>query len=332
MSTILDVALKANVSIATVSRVANNSPHKVNQATREKVMRAIRELDYRPNALAKGLLMKKTMTIGIIIPDISNPYYAEIVRGIQDVADTYGYAILLLNTDRNQDRIIKHIYFLREKSADGIIFSGGTIHGEKVLSSLKELRERVVVIGRHKVDFPAVLIDNMGGSIKAIQHLIELNHKRIGFIGGPDQSTSARERLSGYRHALTQRGYPIDKDLIKKGDLTPKSGYLLAKDLIRKKRPTAIFAANDQMAFGAIRAAKESGLKVPDDLSVVGFDNIPFSTYFDPSLTTVEVPMYHMGAAAMEMLVNLISKKNTEKLRWFNTQLLVRDSTAKRLF
>jgi LacI family transcriptional regulator len=330
MSTILDVALKANVSIATVSRVANNSPHKVNQATREKVMRAIRELDYRPNALAKGLLMKKTMTIGIIIPDISNPYYAEIVRGIQDVADTYGYAILLLNTDRNQDRIIKHIYFLREKSADGIIFSGGTIHGEKVLSSLKELRERVVVIGRHKVDFPAVLIDSMGGSIKAMQHLIELNHKRIGFIGGPDQSTSARERLSGYRNALIQRGYPIDKDLIKKGDLTPKSGYLLAKDLIRKKRPTAIFAANDQMAFGAIRAAKESGLKVPDDLSVVGFDNIPFSIYFDPSLTTVEIPMYHMGAAAMEMLVNLISKKNAEKLRWFDTQLLIRDSTAKR--
>jgi LacI family transcriptional regulator len=330
MSTILDVGLKAKVSIATVSRVVNNSSHKVKSTTREKVLKAIRELDYRPNALAKGLLMKKTMTIGIIIPDISNPYYAEIVRGIQDMADQFGYAIILLNTDRNQDRIIKHIYFLREKSADGIIFSGGIIHGEKVLSSLKELRERVVVIGRHKVDFPAIMINNIGGAAKATHHLIGLNHKRIGFIGGPDKSTSARDRLSGYKNALIQSSCAIDKNLIKKGDLTPRSGYLLAKELIQKEQFTAIFAANDQMAFGAIRAAKELGSKVPNDLSVVGFDNIPFSSYFDPSLTTVEIPMYPIGSAAMEMLVNLISERKAEKLRWFDTKLLIRDSTAKR--
>jgi LacI family transcriptional regulator len=329
MSNILDVALKAKVSIATVSRVVNNSPHKVNPDTRKKVLKAIRDLDYRPNALAKGLLMKKTMTIGVIIPDISNPYYAEIVRGIQDIANPYGYAILLLNTDRNQDRIIEQIYFLREKSADGIIFSGGIIHGEKVLSSLKELRDRVVVIGRHQVDFSAVLIDNVGGASKATQHLIGLHHKRIGFIGGPDRSTSARDRLSGYKNALLQQGLPIDKDLIRKGDFTPGSGYLAAKEMIREKRLTAIFAANDQMAFGAIRAAKESGLKVPEDLAVVGFDNIPFSSYFDPALTTVEIPKYQIGAAAMEMLVNRISKKNGEKSRWFDTQVLVRESTLK---
>ncbi|MBS3906220.1 MAG: LacI family DNA-binding transcriptional regulator [Syntrophaceae bacterium] len=330
MATIRDVARKANVSIATVSRVVNNNPHKVNQATRKKVLEAIRGFDYRPNALAKGLLMKKTMTIGIIIPDISNPYYAEIVRGVQDMADQYGYAILLLNTDRNQDRIIRHIYFLREKSADGIIFSGGIIHGEKVLSSLKELIERVVVIGRHKVDFPAVIIDNVGGAMKATQHLIELNHKRIGFIGGPDKSTTAKERVSGYKNALIQRGYPMNSELTRKGDLTARSGYLLAKELIQKEKPTAIFAANDLMAFGAISAAKESGLRVPEDLAVVGFDNILFSSYYVPPLTTVEIPMYHVGAAAMEMLVNLIAKKNAEKLRWFDTRLLVRDSTAKR--
>ena len=332
MSNILDVALKSKVSIATVSRVVNNSSHKVNPTTRKKVLKAIRELDYRPNALAKGLLMKKTMTIGIIIPDISNPYYAEIVRGIQDMADRYGYAIILLNTDRNRDRIIKHIYFLREKSADGIIFSGGIIHGEKVLSSLKELRERVVVIGRHKADFTAVVVDNVGGAMKATHHLIGLHHKRIGFIGGPDKSTSATERLSGYKNALIQSDYSVDKKLIKKGDLTPRSGYLLAKELIQTERLTAIFAANDQMAFGAIRAAKESGLRVPGDFSVVGFDNIPFSSYFDPSLTTVEIPMYAIGAAAMEMLVNLISEKNAEKLRWFDTKLLIRDSTTERSY
>jgi len=328
MSNILDVALKASVSIATVSRVVNNSPHKVNSLTKKKVLKAIRELDYRPNALAKGLLMKKTMTVGIIIPDISNPYYAEIVRGIQDMADHYGYAIILLNTDRNQDRIIKHIYFLREKSADGIIFSGGVIHGKKVLSCLKELRERVVVLGRHHVDFPAVLVDNMGGATRATQHLIELNHQRIGFIGGPDKSNSARDRLSGFKNALAQGRHPIETHLIRKGDFTPRSGFLSARELIQRERPTAIFAASDQMAFGAVRAAKELGLRVPDDLSVVGFDNIPFSSYFDPPLTTVEIPKYPMGAAAMEMLVNLISKKNAERFRWFHTQFLIRGSTV----
>jgi DNA-binding LacI/PurR family transcriptional regulator len=328
MSNILEVALKAKVSIATVSRVVNNSPHKVNLATRKKVLAAIRKLDYRPNALAKGLLMKKTMTVGIIIPDISNPYYAEIVRGIQDMADQYGYAVILLNTDRNQERIVKHIYFLREKSADGIIFSGGVIHGKKVLSSLKELRERVVVIGRHRVDFSAVMVDNVGGATKATQHLIGLNHRRIGFIGGPDKSSSAKDRLSGYRNALIQHRYPVENNLIRKGDFTPRSGFLSARELIQSERPTALFTANDQMAFGAIRAANELGLSVPDDLSVVGFDNIPFSSYFDPPLTTVEIPKYPIGAAAMEMLVNLISKKNAEKLRWFHTQLLIRDSTV----
>jgi DNA-binding LacI/PurR family transcriptional regulator len=328
MSNILDVALKAKVSIATVSRVVNNSPHKVNSATRKKVLATIQKLDYRPNALAKGLLMKKTMTVGIIIPDISNPYYAEIVRGIQDMADQYGYAVILLNTDRNQERIVKHIYFLREKSADGIIFSGGVIHGAKVLTSLKELRERVVVIGRHRVDFPAVMVDNVGGAQKATQHLIGLNHRRIGFIGGPDKSSSAKDRLSGYRNALIQHCYPVENNLIREGDFTPRSGFLSARALIQSERPTAIFTANDQMAFGAVRAAKELGLRVPDDLSVVGFDNIPFSSYFAPPLTTVEIPKYPIGAAAMEMLVNLISKKNAEKLRWFHTQLLIRDSTG----
>jgi len=330
MSTIVDVALKSNVSIATVSRVVNNSPHKVNPRTRKKVLEAIRELDYRPNALATGLHMKKTMTIGIIIPDISNPYYAEIVRGIQDMADRHGYAMILLNTDRNQDRIIKHIYFLREKSADGIIFSGGVIAGEKVLSSLKDLRDRVVVIGRHRVDFPAVLIDNVGGAMKATRHLIELGHRRIGFIGGPDQSISARDRLSGYRNAMTQGRFSIGKNLVRKGDFTPRSGYLSSGDLFLKEKPSAIFAANDQMAFGAIRAAREMGLNVPREVSVVGFDNILFSSYSDPPLTTIDIPKYHIGAAAMEMLIDRIANRNGEKMRWFNTTLLVRDSSAAR--
>jgi LacI family transcriptional regulator len=330
MPNIVDVASKAQVSIATVSRVVNKSLHKVNRTTRDRVLAAISELDYRPNALAKGLLMKKTMTIGIIIPDISNPYYAEIVRGIQDVADRKGYAVTLHNTDSSPEGIIRYIYLLREKSADGIIFSGGIINGQETLSVLKELRDKVVVIGRHDVDFPAVMVDNIGGMTQAVRHLIDIGHRQIGFIGGPDGSTTALDRLAGFRNAMTRSGLTFAPRLVKKGTWNPESGYLLGTRLLKaKRRPTAIVAANDQMAFGAIKAAKELGLVVPGDLAVVGFDNIPLSSYFNPSLTTVEIPMHDLGAAAMGMLLNLISGEPFEKCKLFKTALLVRGSTVR---
>lgn len=330
MPNIVDVASKAQVSIATVSRVVNKSLHKVNRTTRDRVLAAISELDYRPNALAKGLLMKKTMTIGIIIPDISNPYYAEIVRGIQDVADREGYAVTLHNTDSSPEGIIRYIYLLREKSADGIIFSGGIINGQETLSVLKELRDKVVVIGRHDVDFPAVMVDNIGGMTQAVRHLIDIGHRQIGFIGGPDGSTTALDRLAGFRNAMNRSGLTFAPRLVKKGTWNPESGYLLGTQLLKAKRsPTAIVAANDQMAFGAIKAAKELGLMVPGDLAVVGFDNIPLSSYFNPSLTTVEIPMHDLGAAAMGMLLNLISGEPFEKCKLFKTALLVRGSTVK---
>jgi LacI family transcriptional regulator len=330
MPNIVDVALKARVSIATVSRVVNKSLHKVNPTTRERVLAAISEMDYRPNALAKGLLMKKTMTIGIIIPDISNPYYAEIVRGIQDVADQAGYAVTLHNTDKKPGGITRYIDLLREKSADGIIFSGGIINGHETLSILKELKERIVVIGRHEVDSPAVMVDNIDGAAQAVQHLLDIGHKRIGFIGGPDGSTTALDRLAGYKNTIAKNGLMFTQRLVKKGTWNPQSGYLLGMQLLKgKSRPTAIVAANDQMAFGAIKAAKELGLAVPEDLAVVGFDNIPLSSYFNPSLTTVEIPMHDLGAAAVRMLLNLISGENFEKVKLFKTRLLVRGSTIK---
>jgi len=331
MSNIVDVALKAGVSIATVSRVVNETSHKVKSTTREKVLKAIQELDYRPNALAKSLLMKKTMTIGIIIPDISSPYYAEIVRGIQDVADREGYAVMLHNTDGKQERIIRYIYLLREKAADGIIFSGGIINDYETLSILAELKDRVVVIGRHAVDFPAILVDNMGGVVQAVGHLLSLGHSEIGYLGGPEGSTTAEDRLTGFRNALAQNRLVLDENRIRQGDWTPQSGYLLGKELLRNgRRPTAIVSANDQMAFGAMNAARELRLKIPDDLAVVGFDNILLSSYFDPPLTTVQIPMYDAGTEAMRMLIHLIAGEVFDKLKLFKTNLLVRGTTAKK--
>jgi LacI family transcriptional regulator len=329
MSNIIDVALKARVSIATVSRVVNNTAHKVKDETRQKVLQAIRELDYRPNALAKGLLMKKTMTIGIIIPNLSNPYYAEIVRGIQDMADLAGYAVMLHNTQGKQDRIIRDIYLLREKAADGVIFSGGIINGYETLSILGELRDRVVVIGRHAVDFPAVLVDNMGGIVQAVHHLHGLGHGDIAFVGGPEGSTTAQDRLTGFNNAMARNRLVPVKKWIRSGDWTPKSGHLLAREMLQgRRRPTAIVAASDQMAFGVMNAARELGLAIPNDVAVVGFDNIPLSSYFDPPLTTVEIPMYDAGYEAMRMLIDLVSGRTFERLKLFQTKLLIRQSTV----
>jgi LacI family transcriptional regulator len=213
-----------------------------------------------------------------------------------------------------------------------VIFCGGIINGYETLSILKELKERVVVVGRHPVDFPAVMVDNMGGATQAVQHLIDLGHRLIGCIAGPDGSTTAADRLTGYRNALAQNGLALNRRLVKRGNWSPESGYLLAKELLegpeRRRRPTAILCANDQMAFGAIKAARELGLNVPKDLSVVGFDNVPPGSYFDPPLTTVEIPMYDIGVASMRMLIDLLSGEPFEKLRLFNTKLLVRGSTA----
>jgi LacI family transcriptional regulator len=329
VATIQDVATRAKVSIATVSRVLNDSDHKVHPQTRARVLAAVRKLNYRPNALARSLLTRRTMTIGVIIPDISNPYYAEIVRGIQDVADETGYNILLQNTDRKQERIIKSIHLLREKIVDGVIFSGGIIHKFATLSALNELRERVVVIGRHEVNFPAALVDNIGGATAAIQHLIDLGHRRIAFIGGPKNSTTMIDRRKGYECALAQNGYALKSKLLKWGNLTPQSGFSAATALLRQKdRPTAIFACNDMMAFGSLHAARMLGLTVPDDVAVVGFDDVPLCAFIRPALTTVAIPRYGLGTGAMHMLIDLISGSDFDRIRWFKTQLVTRESTA----
>ena len=332
MSTIQDVALRAKISITTVSRVINNSPHRVNRVTRERVLKTIKEMDFRPNALAQGLITKRTMTVGVIIPDISNPYYAEIVRGIQDRADDEGYAVILQNTDRKLERIIQHIHLFREKRADGIIFSGGIIHGYEPLSALRELSQRIVVIGRHEVDFPAVRVDNIGGATLAIQHLVDLGHQRICFINGPEMSTSSIDRLQGFKNALAQNGIPFEYRMVKRGNLTPESGYQAGRELLEMPdRPTAVFASNDLMAFGAIHAARDLGLSVPGDLAMVGFDNIQLSSYFNPTLTTVEIPMYNLGTAAMKMIVNMASDNSFDRYQWFKPRLLIRHSTQNKV-
>ncbi|MCL4425620.1 MAG: LacI family transcriptional regulator [Firmicutes bacterium] len=329
MVTIKEVAQRAGVSITTVSRVLNNPGYSISPATKERVLQAVAELDYRPNALARGLLKKGISAIGLVVPDISNPYYPEVVRGVEDVASRLGYTVILCNTDRDIDKVRRYVRVLLEKRVDGIIFAGGGIEGSDDDFLRPDLK--VVLIGRHGLDLPSVQVNNVKAAFQATEHLIELGHRRIAAITGPEASTTSLDRLMGYKKALKEYNLPVDGSLIQKGNFRPEAGYQATKNLLSiEERPTAIVTANDQMALGAIRAIREAGLQVPGDISVAGFDDVCVASYFDPPLTTVSVPMYSMGVRSMEMLARLIANEKEKRRVVLETKLVIRQSTGPR--
>jgi LacI family transcriptional regulator len=333
MVTILEVAKKAGVSITTVSRVLNNSAHKVNKTTRERVLRVIESLDYQPNALAQSLLKNQSMTIGVIIPDISNPYYAEIVRGIQDRADEHGYSVLIQNTDRKMERIVRSIYVLRAKQVDGVVIAGGLMGGRRqidnLLSAMKNLAPRTVVVGRFRSDVPSVRVDNVDAIFMAVSHLVDLKHREIAFVNGSTNTSTMEDRLRGFKKAIKHFQCPLRLEFIRNGMLTLGGGYTQVKEILAGSiRPSAVIFANDQMAFGAVKAIREAGLSIPEDMALIGFDNVPLCSYFEPSITSMEIPRYKLGYAAAELLIDLIHGRETERTRWFKVEIIKRRSTV----
>jgi DNA-binding LacI/PurR family transcriptional regulator len=326
---ITDVAKKAGVSISTVSRVLNNAGHPVKQETRERVLEAVRELGFRPNDLARGLLLKKSRTIGLVIPDISNPYYPELALGLEATASEYGYSVIFCNTGRQAEKLEHYVDVLLQKRADGIIFAGGGTDFSPVSQPLLDFDVEVAVIGRHNLPFPSVQIYNVAAAREATTHLVELGHRRIAFISGPLNLTSVQDRLAGYRLGLEERGIGRDDRLVREGDFQSESGYAAALSLLQgEPRPTAIFAANDRMAIGVMAAAADLGLKVPDDISVVGFDDITMASYMRPTLTTVAIPGYEVGASAMRLMLRLFAGEECSRVTWLPTNLVVRDSSG----
>ncbi|MGE5576821.1 MAG: LacI family DNA-binding transcriptional regulator [Syntrophothermus sp.] len=330
MITIKDVARRAGVSVATVSRVINNSAHPVNNETRRRVMAAIEDLGFYPNAMARSLQFNETRTIGLMLPDIANPYYPGIVRGVEDVAQDVGYTVILCNTDRSKERTQRYLRVLREKRVDGIVFTGGGVVEEANRERFFETQVPAVVIGRHPFPLKAVQIDNVHAAKAAVQFLLSKGHRRIATITGPTTSTTVQDRLSGYRLALAEGGLKPEEAWTVEGDFTPAGGYTALVRLPwrdRQKRPTAIFAQNDLMAIGIMKALKDLGLKVPEDVAVVGFDDIPLASYAAPALTTVAVPVYDLGVAAMRVLTELFAGRGADPVTLLETRLVVRDST-----
>lgn len=329
-----DVAELAGVSPATVSYVVNNGPRPVAEETRKKVLAAIQELGYRPNAVARNLRRQQTSTLGLIIPDTCNTYFAEVAEGIESVAYENNYTLVFCNSDYSLERELHHVDHLFAERAAGVILIPATSSQESV-NRLLGYNIPTVTLDRYVEgeNVPSVIAKNFEGGYLATQHLISLGHKRIGCIARPVSLSHTQERVDGYHAALKEADLAIDPVLFAAGGYRMENGRIAMHTLLAlEEPPTAVFCYNDIMAIGALRAAHEHGLRIPQDISISGFDDIIESSFTFPALTTVRQPKFDMGRQGMELLLRLIasgSVDEVEKVPPLDVELVVRESTDK---
>lgn len=330
MATIQDVAKAAGVSVATVSRVLNGSSA-VSEKTKEVVLDVIKKLDYQPNLLGRNLRRLKTKMILVLLPNIANPFYSRVVKGIEDISHKNGYNVMLCNTDSDRNREKVYLELLYSRLADGVIFMSPEI-GKDELSEIAH-KFPVVQCCEYKEGASAsyISIDNFNAAYTAVKHLVDCGYQRIGMISADNRFLSTVQREAGYRKALEDSSLKYDAGYIRYGDYGFKSGKTAAEQLLNlEKRPDAIFAISDIMAVAAIKAVREKGLRVPDDVAVMGFDNISFASMCDPMLTTISQPKYFLGCIAMELLLKQIYEGTKEtRSVLLEHELIIRDSTAK---
>jgi LacI family transcriptional regulator len=332
MSSIKDVARRANVSISTVSHVVNGTRF-VSETARTQVLAAIRDLEYVPSAVARSLKSNSTKTLGMLIPNCTNPYFAEIVRSVEDHCFGAGYTLILCNTDDAPRRQSVYLQVLGEKRIDGLIIIS-TGNDKELLSLVDGLTIPAVLLDREINRGQCDLVEtaHMQGAKIATEHLLALGHRRIACIAGPAELNSSAQRIVGWQQALQTAGMAeTSADLIWHSDFTSQGGFdTMKKVLATTERPTAVFVCNDLMAIGALSAAHEAGIQVPHDLSMVGFDDIELAHFTSPPLTTVVQPKQLMGAMAVDMLLERIqSKREISKQVLLQPTLMVRGSTAK---
>jgi LacI family transcriptional regulator len=328
-----DVARLAGVSPALVSYVLNNGPRPVSEKTRLRVEKAIRELDYQPSAVARNLRLQRTSTLGLILPDTQNPYYSEVTRGIERIAFEKDYIVILCHSGYSLERELQYVDALRMQRVAGVIWIPATASLEPY-NRLVRFGVPTVLLDRFIPDqnLPAVVADNFRGGYLATQHLIQLGHERIATITRPITLSHSHGRIKGYIAALNEAGISMDECLIVPGGYWFENGRAAFERLIAlKDPPTALFAYNDIMAIGALRAAQQHGLKIPDDFSIVGFDNIPEADFTSPSLTTISQPKFDMGRTGTEWLLKIISKESSpmEEVPPLDVELIVRESTGR---
>jgi len=303
------VAERAGVSVNTASRAINNKPD-INLETKKRVLQIAKELGYIRNAAAVALRTKKTGTIGVVIADNRNPFYAEVLNGMEEAAREKNYHIILANTQRDYKKEEEAINLLLAKRVDGLLITPVQDRDDDI-KNLINANIPFVIVGRdfENIEVEAVYSNEVKGGFLATEYLIKKGHKRIALIDGFLYKSPARGRLEGYKRALKKYGISLDDDLLSVGDIDVKDGYERTNQLFEKELDfTAIFAYNDMMAFGAMQAIKEKGLRIPEDIGLVGYDDIPFSSLISPSLSTIRLKKQELGAESLKLLLSRINR------------------------
>ncbi|TYP74514.1 LacI family DNA-binding transcriptional regulator [Paenibacillus methanolicus] len=335
--TIYDIAKEADVSVTTVSRVLNGTAP-VKASTKEAVLRVIEKHKFQPNALARSLIKKETGTIAMIVPDITNPFFPEVFWGSENEAREKGYTFFLCNSAGEYGRESEYLSILREKRVEGIIFVGGRINlancppelVQEVVDTAKGIP--VVLVNGHlaKSQLHRVYTDEAAGAALAAQHVIDLGHREIAFIGGMEELTTTIQKVKAVKRKLEEHGLGLRKDRLLFGEFSITAGReLMAKLLEQADRPTAVICVNDFTAIGAIKAATERGLRIPDDISIVGFDDSPLSTAVIPELTTVTQNTNELGKLAVERIYQINNGLPAKRSTVLQPKLVVRQSTGR---
>lgn len=335
MATIRDVAQRAGVAPITVSRVINHADN-VSDETRQRVESAIDALGYVPNRLASSFRSNKTYTLGLVLTDITNPFWTTVARGIEDEADAHSFNVILCNTDESQHEERKYVRVLLQKQVDGFLLVPSSDSMDPMALIQKQNTPLVVMDRRVQADVDSVRCDSVGGAHALIHHLIKLGHYRIAALSGSKRVSTAVDRVRGYVHALKEAGLSIDPGLIHYRAFTQEAGYAMTQAVFASDLPpTAVFAVNNFIAIGAYRALKDLGLRVPQDVSLVAFDDLPPALVMDPFLTVASQPAYEMGKRATQLLIDRLAEsesrttppaENEEIV--LPVQLVIRRSTA----
>lgn len=331
---IAEIAEICNVSKATVSRVINDNPRGVGEETRQRVLKTIRELNYRPNALARSVATARSGMVGLIVPDVSNFFYPKVIRGVMDYMDTKGYSVIVGNSDYNPEREARELLNLVDKRVDGIILCSGTSNRK----FLKEFRKYQIPIGLMGRSFDMALSDvsisgdNVKGAFKSVDYLVQAGYRKIAFVEGNFTTSGGGQRLEGYRQALAAAGIEVDESILLEGDYTIEFGRKAAEELMsREEKVEAVVTGSDLIAIGMVAQFQEDGVRIPEDLEVIGYDNIELAGVFQPSLSTISKPHYDMARFIAEQLVKVIEGERVQLPHMkVEPELVLRETTRKR--
>lgn len=328
--TVNTVAKAAGVSATTVSRVLSGKVDTISEGTRSRVLAAAQELGYRPNQLAVSLRMRSTKLIGLLVGDITDGYFHTIARGVEDTARSSGFHVILCNTDRSPSRELRYVELLEEMRCDGIIFAGAAVDGDRHLQGRRWRDLAVVLIGPHDLSFPTLQVDNRGAMAAAVAHLAQQGCRRIACVGRHPGWVISEARLEGYRAGLIESGLELDPELEWDGDFTFESGVLAVQRALERRVPfDGLVAFNDYSALGAIQALREAGRRIPDDICVIGCDDLSIAAMVSPPLSSVALPVRELGALAMRMIIQMVHGDDVPQRVDHKYELRARESSLR---